>query len=71
LGGKLFGLEKNSIGIGRKGGIWIDGKWNTFGNVDEDFNKGDYIGLGIIHQPNSKMECFATWNGKLLGKIIE
>lgn len=33
-----------------------------------DFLKGDMVGVGIIHWPNSKIECFATSNGELLGK---
>lgn len=41
-------------------------------NCNEFFNKGEVIGIGMINYPaNSKMECFATLNGQLLGKIIE
>jgi hypothetical protein len=71
LEGKGIGQENNSIGIWHKNGIWIDGSWTKIGNDSEEFIKGDFVGLGIIHRSNSKMECFTTWNGQLLGKIIE
>jgi hypothetical protein len=71
LEGKWLGNWNNSIGIWRKDGIWIDGSWTKIGNVGGYFKKGDFVGLGIIHRSNSKMECFTTWNGQLLGKIIE
>ena len=50
----------------------IDGSKTKFENkiYDDDFKKGDFIGIGIINQSDSKMECFATWNGELLGKIL-
>jgi len=60
----------NSIGIRCKDEILINGISATFEYSDEDFVEGDFVGLGIICQPNSKMECFSTCNGKLLGKII-
>jgi hypothetical protein len=72
LQGKYLGQENtNSIGIRSKGGIWIDGSWTIIGNIGGDFKKGDFVGLGIIHCSYSKIECLATRNGKLLGKIIE
>jgi len=66
---KYVGKEKNSIGIFQKDGIYIDGNYIKFKNVDGSFKEGDFVGLGIIHQANCKLECFATYNGKLLGKI--
>jgi len=73
LENKVLGFENNSIGIGlKRGGIWIDGSDEKFENVDEDeyFSDGDCVGIGIIHHyPNGKMQCFATCNGKYLGKI--
>lgn len=70
LENKLLGFDDNSIGISHKFKIWIDGTQNRFGNVDVDlyFKKCDIIGIGIIQKPCSKMECFATSNGKFLGK---
>jgi len=32
------------------------------------FMEGDFVGLGLIRQPNSKLECFATCNGEFLCK---
>jgi hypothetical protein len=49
----------------------IDGTWNTFKNVDAYFKDGDVAGIGVVHLPNSSMECFGTLNGKFLGKIIK
>jgi hypothetical protein len=72
LEGQILGwVYSNSIGNGNKDGIWIDRSWTTFENADEYFNKGVFIGIGIIQHPKGKMECFATWNGQLLGKIIK
>jgi len=34
------------------------------------FEEGDVIGIGIAYH-QSKLECFATYNGEFLGKIIE
>lgn len=67
-----LGSRNNSIGICRKDGIWIGGSWIEFANGHElwCFNEWDFIGLGIIHHPNSKLECFATFDGKLLGNKI-
>ena len=81
---KELGVVNNSIGIFDKEDLWIDGELIDFNNAKEDlensngdfeiadeyFKKGDIVGIGIIHHPNSKLECFATWNGELLGKII-
>lgn len=50
--------------------MWIDGHWKIFGNGNRYFKKEDFVGIGIIHHLNMKMECFATLNGELLGKII-
>jgi len=51
--------------------ICIDEQFvNKFGNEGGYFEKGDFAGIGIICKANSSLECFATWNGKLLGKII-
>jgi hypothetical protein len=60
------------IGIVTKWGILIDETtWIKFENDGGwYFQKDDVIGIGIIHQPNSKLECFATFNGKLLGEIF-
>lgn len=67
LENKWFG-GSNSIGIYCKVRILIDRFAIVFRNgIEEDFNEGDMIGIGIIHQPNSKMECFCTWNEELLG----
>jgi hypothetical protein len=60
--------SSNSIGFGNKIGIWFDGSRIEFGNVGERFKKLDLIGVGIIQYPKGKMECFATCNGKFLGK---
>jgi len=69
LDGKLLGCEKNSVEIvGNK--ICIDGVSTKFGNESRFFNKGDVFGIGIYHL-NLIMGCFATFNGKLLGKIIK
>jgi len=72
LEGELLGRQKNSNSIGfmRNGLIYIEGSSITIGNGNGFFKKGDFAGLGIIRHPNSKMECFATLNGILLGKII-
>jgi len=71
LEGEVLGFS-NSIGIDRKGGIWINGSLIKFGfeYPNESFNEGDFVGIGMIHHTNLKMECFATWNGVSLGKII-
>jgi len=66
---KQLGLGNGSIGIYTKGGILIDGKFIAFGNADVLLRKYDFVGIGIIQHPNSKMECFATLNDKFLGKI--
>lgn len=58
----------NSIGIWNKSGIWIEGNVFNFEHPNEWFREGEVVGLGIVHQTDSKMECFATWNGDLLGK---
>jgi len=70
LNGELIGLYANSIGIGIKGAIAIDGSFKEFGNDNGWFKKRNVIGIGLIQRPNTKMECFVTFNGKLLGKII-
>lgn len=49
----------------------IDGSDYEFGNDTGPYKKGDFVGLGIINRSKSKIECFATWNGKLLGNIIK
>jgi hypothetical protein len=52
----------------------IDGSTTYFENkIDNDyyFKNGDFVGIGLINQPNSEIECFATCNGKLLGKILQ
>ena len=68
---KRLGREKNSIGFWRKDEIWIDRNWFKFEHADGYyFEGGDFVGIGIILHPNAKIECFATCNGKLLGKII-
>jgi hypothetical protein len=54
-----------------KKGIWIDEEMCWFNNDNGQFENGDFIGIGITIQPNSQLKCFATSNGKLLGKIIE
>ena len=64
---QLGWVDSNSIGIDEKYGMQIDGNFIEFRNVQEYFKESDFVGLGIIHHPNSKMECFATWNGKLMG----
>jgi hypothetical protein len=71
LQGKFLGQENNSIGIWQKNGMLIDGSWTKIGNVGGDFKKGDFVGIGLILQPNSKLECFTTWNEQLLGKTFE
>jgi len=72
LEARYVGKEKNSIGSYHKSGIKIDGFWTRFQNAEDGyFEEGDIIGIGLVYQPNSSTECFATWNGQLLGKIIE
>lgn len=67
-----LGLWKNTIGIWRKGSIGIDGNLYCFDeNCKAYFKKWTVVGLGIIHQSNGKMKCFATWKGKLLGKMAK
>jgi hypothetical protein len=69
LEGHWHGYKNNSsFGLYQKGLILFDGK-PTFYRYEGDiyFEKGDFVGIGIIYHPNSKMECFATWNGQLLG----
>jgi len=71
LEGQMPGFKpnSNSIGIAFKHVMDIDGSLVRFGNhVNYHFEKGDFIGIGIIHRPNVKMECFSTCNGKFLGK---
>lgn len=70
LDGKSFVAKNNSIVIQHKDNIWIDGSHINFGNGNEFFTENDFVGLGIIYQSNSKMEYFATCNGKLIGKIL-
>ena len=70
LESKWLGCEANTIGFWRKDRITINGSSTNFGNDFEFFKKGDIVGIGLVYQPNS-MKCFATCNGKLLGKIIE
>lgn len=71
--GNELGKVENSIGIKRKGGIWIDGNETKFENseyYDEYFDVGDVVGIGIIHSiGNSQWKCFVTLNDELLGKI--
>jgi hypothetical protein len=64
-------LKLNIVGICHKHAICIDGSWTEFGNDDERLSKGSVLGLGIIHQPNAKMECFATRDGKFIGKNLK
>jgi hypothetical protein len=74
LEGKWLGcnFNSNSIGIDRKRRIHIDGSIIYFEKIDDyNFKKGDFVGIGIINHPNSQIEYFATWNGKLLGKIYK
>jgi len=55
-------INLNSIGIGH-------GFDNEFGNDHiYYFKQDDFVGIGLIKHPNSEMECFVTWNGKLMGK---
>jgi len=43
-----------------------------FKNVTELFKERDVIGLGLIHFPEKLLkQCFATLNGKLIGKILK
>lgn len=73
---KQFPLENNwlgnsnSIGIWRKYVISIDGFQTKLEDYFKYFAEKDVIGLGIIYQPDSIMECFSTFNGELLGKIF-
>jgi hypothetical protein len=69
-GKKWLGNEKNSIGIWRKGGIRFDASLTEYGGY-EFFKKGDFVGIGIIHQPNSSLKCFCTCNGEFLGKKLQ
>jgi hypothetical protein len=64
--------NSNSIGIDEKRQMHIDGTFTQLENKIDDYNfkKGDFIGIGIINQQNSEIDCFATWNGKLLGKNL-
>ena len=48
----------------------IDDSETEFGNTYEWFKKGEVVGIGLIRQSNLSMECFATLNGKFLGKIF-
>lgn len=68
LEGESVGWE-DSIGIWGKEIIAIDGTQVKIGKDKGLFKKRDFVGIGIVHQPNWKMECFVTLNGKLLGKI--
>jgi hypothetical protein len=65
-----LGNEDNSIGLGSQFAIVIDGFWTEFGSDNPIFTKGDFAGIGIIYQPSGEIECFATLNGQLFGKII-
>jgi len=75
--GQKFPLEgnyylgfSNTNSIGHyKEGILIDGSEIKFRNVKEDLTNGDVLGLGLIRHTNALLECFATCNGELLGKI--
>ena len=66
--GYWLGFLNSSIGIWQKEGFWIDGNWINFENAKGWFEEGDFVGIGIIQNANGKIECFATLNGKLLGK---
>jgi hypothetical protein len=71
LEGKWLGSENNSIGIDQKGGMEVYGNWQKFNEKEGWFQKGDFVGIGIINSSkNSSMKCFATLNGELLGNII-
>jgi hypothetical protein len=59
LQSKYLGQENNSIGIWHKNGMLIDGSWTKIGNDNEYFKKGDFVGIGLILQPNSKMEILS------------
>jgi hypothetical protein len=63
-----LGDANNSIGIWNNGDMHIDGEKIEFKNSRGFFKEGDFLGIGIIHGPISKMECFVTSNGELLGK---
>ena len=66
-----LGREINSIGIEHKGIIWIDDYHIHFKGGFGRFDVGDFVGIGIITQSNSRMQYFATLNGELFGIIIE
>lgn len=67
---ELKNINKNSIGINCKRQMRVEVTNHDFENEGGNFIEGDFVGLGIIQTPNWKIECFATLNGKLLGKII-
>lgn len=61
--GKWLGREKNSnsIGIGYKEEMLIDGSYSKFEKASRgDFKEGDFVGFGLIRLQNLNMECFAT-----------
>lgn len=62
--------NQNSFGISYHVAMRIDGKRVFEKGEEEWFIQGDFIGIGVIYQPNSEMECFGTLNGTLLGKTI-
>ena len=75
---KVLSLERriqSQLEFGIKVYCWlVDGSIIKFGKVDDVYDdffvEGDFVGLGLIHRQNSKIECFVTCNGKLLGKIL-
>lgn len=73
LEGELLGSEdnSNSMGFYYKYGIWIDGSYIKFENINGWFMKLDFIGIGIIQYPNGKIKCFVTYNSDLLGNIVK
>lgn len=70
LEGRILGWRNyfNSFGFGSKYEIMIDGF--SIDLSDGYFEKWDIVGFGIIRHPNSKMECFGTWDGQFLGNIV-
>lgn len=70
LDGDWFGAKEDTIGILQSGTIMIDKNYIDFIVTDDRyFKKLEVIGVGIVHN-STTMECFATLNGRLLGKII-
>jgi hypothetical protein len=81
LEGDFVGQRKNhSIGFWRKNEIYIDGIHSKFKNsnpvpdpirIDDGIGLDDVIGIGLVYSPEiSKIEWFASLNGKLLGKFL-